>query len=120
MLIYVSGIGTLSIIYDYWCIWWCTYLLILSNFFHRLLFKLSVCGTGELLVMGEMLSVIRRNVIDLPTNLSLRYLWCGGFMIRRFLIVQVVSGVILSLLYVADSALRFGCVLSLTSEGLFI
>nr|QGL09325.1 cytochrome b [Clinostomum complanatum]UYP50942.1 cytochrome b [Clinostomum complanatum] len=67
-----------------------------------------------------MLSVIRSNVIDLPTNLSLSYLWCGGFMISSFLIVQVVSGVILSLLYVADSALSFGCVLSLTSEGLFI
>lgn len=67
-----------------------------------------------------MLSVLRNNVIDLPTNLSLRYFWCGGFMIRSFLVVQVISGVILSLLYVADSSMRFGCVLDFTKEGLFV
>jgi len=67
-----------------------------------------------------MLAVMRGNVVDLPTNISLSYFWCGGFMIRRFLIVQVLSGVVLSLLYVADRLLRFGCVLDFTSEGLFL
>nr|ALD62339.1 cytochrome b [Echinostoma hortense] len=67
-----------------------------------------------------MIFLIRSNVVNLPTNVSLNYLWCGGFMISFFLILQVVSGVILSLLYVADSCLSFGCVLSFTSEGLFL
>ena len=57
-----------------------------------------------------MLSVVRNNVIDLPTNLSLRYFWCGGFMISSFLVLQLVSGMILSFLYVADSDMSFGCV----------
>nr|AHW40478.1 cytochrome b [Fasciola sp. GHL-2014] len=67
-----------------------------------------------------MLAVMRGNVVDLPTNISLSYFWCGGFMISSFLIVQVLSGVVLSLLYVADSLLSFGCVLDFTSEGLFL
>nr|AMB20936.1 cytochrome b [Echinostoma paraensei] len=67
-----------------------------------------------------MLALVRSNVVDLPTNLSLSYFWCGGFMISSFLIIQVVSGVILSFLYVADSFLSFGCVVDFTSEGLFI
>nr|UFJ44420.1 cytochrome b [Glypthelmins sp. LW2G] len=64
--------------------------------------------------------LVRNNVIDLPTNVSLSYFWCGGFMISVFLVVQVISGVILSFLYVADSSLSFGCVLDFTSEGLFV
>nr|AYH51394.1 cytochrome b [Hysteromorpha triloba] len=67
-----------------------------------------------------MVSLLRGNIVDLPTNLSLNYFWCGGFMISSFLIIQVVSGIILSLLYVANSFLSFGCVLDMTMEGLFI
>nr|AWK02429.1 cytochrome b [Acanthoparyphium sp. WAK-2018] len=67
-----------------------------------------------------MLSVVRGNVVDLPTNISLSYFWCGGFMISAFLVVQIVSGIILSFLYVADSNLSFGCVVDFTSESLFV
>nr|YP_010514534.1 cytochrome b [Diplodiscus mehrai]UXL86265.1 cytochrome b [Diplodiscus mehrai] len=67
-----------------------------------------------------MLSLVRGNVVDLPTNVSLSYLWCGGFMISAFLVLQVVSGVILSFLYVADSYLSFGCVVDFTNEGLVV
>nr|AYH51414.1 cytochrome b [Tylodelphys immer] len=67
-----------------------------------------------------MVSLVRNNIIDLPTNLSLSYYWCSGFMISSFLIVQVISGVILSFLYVANSYMSFACVLDLTTEGLFI
>lgn len=41
-------------------------------------------------------------------------------MISVFLIVQVVSGVILSLLYVGDVGMRFGVVLDFINEGLFL
>lgn len=67
-----------------------------------------------------MVSIVRKNIVDLPTNMSLSYLWCGGFMISCFLVIQVVSGVILSFLYVADSFMRFPCVLEFTNERLFV
>jgi len=41
-------------------------------------------------------------------------------MIRRFLVIQIVSGIILSLLYVADSNMRFGVVLDFINESLFL
>ncbi|KAA3670564.1 ubiquinol-cytochrome c reductase cytochrome b subunit [Paragonimus westermani] len=47
-----------------------------------------------------MLSVLRHKVVDLPTNLSLNYFLCGCFMIRSFLASQLVSVLVLSLLYV--------------------
>lgn len=40
-------------------------------------------------------------------------------MISRFLALQVVSGIILSFLYVADRGLRFYCVVDFTKGGLF-
>nr|YP_009262358.1 cytochrome b [Fasciolopsis buski]ANI86934.1 cytochrome b [Fasciolopsis buski] len=67
-----------------------------------------------------MVSVLRGNLVDLPTNISLSYFWCGGFMISSFLVLQIVSGVILSFLYVADSSMSFGCVLDFTSESFFL
>lgn len=41
-------------------------------------------------------------------------------MIRSFMVIQIISGIILSFLYVADASLRFGCVLDFTKEGLFV
>nr|AEE60496.1 cytochrome b [Opisthorchis viverrini] len=67
-----------------------------------------------------MLSVVCANVVDLPTNVSLSYFWCMGFMISVFLILQIISGVILSLLYVADVGKSFCCVLGFVGEDLFI
>lgn len=40
-------------------------------------------------------------------------------MLRFFVVIQVVSGVILSFLYVADSTLRFACVLDITNDRFF-
>lgn len=41
-------------------------------------------------------------------------------MIRCFMVVQLVSGIILSLVYVADYQTRFSCVLDMSKEGLFV
>lgn len=67
-----------------------------------------------------MLKVVRSNIVDLPTKVSLRYFWCNGFMISSFLIIQFISGVILSFLYVADSSLSFACVCDFTQDSLFV
>nr|QIX04626.1 cytochrome b [Brachylecithum sp. PakAb2] len=67
-----------------------------------------------------MSGLIRANVLDLPVNVSLSYLWCSGFMISGFLFLQVVSGVVLSLLYVSGSSVSFCCVMGFSSESLFL
>ncbi|MGL4867997.1 MAG: hypothetical protein ACRC4S_04990 [Cetobacterium sp.] len=66
-----------------------------------------------------MLSLFRNNIVDLPTNYSLSYYWCSGFMISIFMVIQVMTGVILSFLYVADSELSFRCVMDLTNDSFF-
>lgn len=66
-----------------------------------------------------MLTLFRNNVVDLPTNYSLNYYWCRGFMISIFMVIQIVTGVILSFLYVADSELSFRCVMDLSKDSFF-
>nr|YP_006460023.1 cytochrome b [Tetrancistrum nebulosi]ADN44059.1 cytochrome b [Tetrancistrum nebulosi] len=66
-----------------------------------------------------MLNLLRGNLLDLPTNSSLSYYWCSGFMISGFLVIQLVSGIILSLLYVADVNLSFPCVMEITNDSMF-
>lgn len=69
---------------------------------------------------GEVVRVVRSNLVDLPTKVSLRYFWCSGFMISCFLVIQFISGVILSFIYVADASLRFSCVCDFTQDSLFV
>lgn len=76
--------------------------------------RLSIFGPEEV-VWG----LVRRNVFDLPTNLSLSYFWCRGFMLSAFLVLQVFSGVILSFLYVCDPLVSFSCVLDITKDSFF-
>lgn len=66
-----------------------------------------------------MLSLVRLNILDLPANVSLSYLWCSGFMISGFMVLQIFTGVVLSFLYVCGSSVRFSCVMGLTNETLF-
>nr|UFQ88766.1 cytochrome b [Rhinebothroides sp. MZUSP 8013]UFQ88778.1 cytochrome b [Rhinebothroides sp. MZUSP 8014] len=66
-----------------------------------------------------MVNVLRSNLIDLPTNYSLNYYWCSGFMISAFMIFQIVTGVVLSMMYVADIQLSFQCVMDLSNDSFF-
>nr|YP_009330663.1 cytochrome b [Cloacotaenia megalops]AOG66046.1 cytochrome b [Cloacotaenia megalops] len=66
-----------------------------------------------------MISIIRRNLIDLPTNYSLNYYWCSGFMISFFMILQILTGVILSFLYVSDCAVSFSVVMNFSNDSFF-
>lgn len=66
-----------------------------------------------------MVDIIRRNLIDLPTNYSLNYYWCRGFMLSMFMLIQVITGVVLSFLYVADYTNRFFIVMNLSNDSFF-
>lgn len=66
-----------------------------------------------------MVRVVRRNLIDLPINYSLNYYWCSGFVLSAFMVVQVLTGVILSFLYVADTTVRFFMVMNLSNDSFF-
>nr|UEN67856.1 cytochrome b [Rhabdosynochus viridisi] len=67
-----------------------------------------------------LLTIFRRNLVDLPTNAYLNYYWCSGFMLGSFMVIQIVSGIILSLMYVADENLSFSVVMEDITNGLLI
>lgn len=99
------------------CIYICVCLLIACR-----LWKSTNCGFVEynFYCAGNfMISVIRRNLVDLPINYSLNYYWCRGSMLSLFMVVQVVTGVVLSFLYVADPLVRFSVVMDLSSESFY-
>lgn len=65
-----------------------------------------------------MISVLRRNFVDLPINYSLSYYWCRGFMISVFMLLQILTGIILSFMYVADYIVRFSTVMLFFKDSL--
>ena len=67
-----------------------------------------------------MISVFRRNLIDLPTCYSLKYYWCSGFMLSMFMVIQVLTGVLLSFLYVVDYISRFFIVMGFSKDSFFM
>lgn len=66
-----------------------------------------------------MINVIRRNLIDLPTNYSLSYYWCRGFMISVFMFFQILTGVVLSFLYVSAARFSFSSVMGYSKDSFF-
>lgn len=66
-----------------------------------------------------MIYLFRRNFIDLPIKYSLNYYWCRGFIISVFMLIQIVRGIILSFVYVADSFTRFSVVMKFYKDSLY-
>nr|YP_009049018.1 cytochrome b [Taenia arctos]BAP10791.1 cytochrome b [Taenia arctos] len=66
-----------------------------------------------------MVSLFRRNLVDLPINYSLNYYWSSGFVLSAFMVLQILTGVMLSFLYVADYLYSFFMVMSLSNDSFF-
>nr|AOL57307.1 cytochrome b [Echinococcus granulosus]AWB97375.1 cytochrome b [Echinococcus granulosus]AWD27513.1 cytochrome b [Echinococcus granulosus] len=66
-----------------------------------------------------MIVLFRRNLIDLPINYSLNYYWSSGFVLSVFMILQIVTGVLLSFVYVADFMCSFFMVMNLSNDSFF-
>nr|YP_009524385.1 cytochrome b [Lepidotrema longipenis]AXR86345.1 cytochrome b [Lepidotrema longipenis] len=67
-----------------------------------------------------LVNLLRNNLVDLPTNGYLNYYWCSGFAIGFFLVIQVVSGIMLSLFYVANENISFSVVMEDITNSLLI
>lgn len=61
--------------------------------------------------------MIRFNLVDLPTRISLSYFWCVGFVLSAFMIIQVASGVVLSLFY--DAFGKFPLLMMWSDDSIF-
>nr|BAU70019.1 cytochrome b [Hydatigera sp. HCFr] len=66
-----------------------------------------------------MLSLLRRNLIDLPISFSINYYWSYGFVLSMFMCIQIITGVVLSFLYVSDSTVSFSVVISFSNDSFF-
>lgn len=67
-----------------------------------------------------MVILIRRNLIDLPINYSVSYYWSVGFVLSMFMIIQILTGVLLSFLYIGDYKNSFFMVMRLSNDSFFI
>nr|YP_010286149.1 cytochrome b [Hydatigera sp. XHPW10]UKS07987.1 cytochrome b [Hydatigera sp. XHPW10] len=66
-----------------------------------------------------MISLLRRNLIDLPISFSVNYYWSYGFVLSMFMCIQIITGVVLSFLYVSNSNVSFFVVTSLSNDSFF-
>nr|YP_007890971.1 cytochrome b [Taenia laticollis]BAN15631.1 cytochrome b [Taenia laticollis] len=66
-----------------------------------------------------MTVLFRRNLIDLPISFSLNYYWSNGFVLSVFMVLQILTGVLLSLVYISDCSLSFFIVLNLSNDSFF-
>lgn len=106
------------------CLFACICVLIITDRFN---IKLVDCGFTDCIdiywidmsVNIVMLRVFRRKFVDLPINYSLSYYWSSGFTLSMFVGLQVISGIILSLLYIAEKLKRFFAVIKFNMESFF-
>nr|YP_007890983.1 cytochrome b [Hydatigera parva]BAN15655.1 cytochrome b [Hydatigera parva] len=66
-----------------------------------------------------MISVLRKNLVDLPISYSLNYFWSNGFVLSMFVVFQIISGIFLSFLYISDSVITFFTVTSFSNDEFF-
>nr|YP_007375113.1 cytochrome b [Taenia martis]BAM76210.1 cytochrome b [Taenia martis] len=66
-----------------------------------------------------MVVLFRRNLIDLPINYSVSYFWSIGFVLSMFMIIQILTGVILSFIYISDFKSSFFIVMNLSNDSFF-
>lgn len=59
---------------------------------------------------------MNNSLMRLPTPTSISYLWNIGFLLGMTLILQVVTGLVLSINYVADTGLAFSSVLHIMRD----
>nr|YP_003434405.1 cytochrome b [Taenia pisiformis]ADC52487.1 cytochrome b [Taenia pisiformis]QQY84924.1 cytochrome b [Taenia pisiformis] len=64
-----------------------------------------------------MVSLLRRNLIDLPISYSLNYYWSNGFILSVFMVMQIITGVLLSFVYVGDYLSSFFTVMSISNDS---
>lgn len=67
-----------------------------------------------------MVSVFRRKLIDLPISYSLNYYWRKGFILSMFIVLQIVTGVFLSFIYIGDYLSRFFVVLGSSKDSFYV
>nr|YP_007890995.1 cytochrome b [Hydatigera krepkogorski]BAN15679.1 cytochrome b [Hydatigera krepkogorski] len=66
-----------------------------------------------------MFNLFRLNLIDLPISYSINYYWSYGFVLSMFMCIQIITGVVLSFLYISDSSVSFFNVTSLSNDSFF-
>jgi len=57
--------------------------------------------------LSPMLKTIKKRILELPTPLNIRYIWNFGSILGVNLIIQILSGILVSIHYVADTSLAF-------------
>lgn len=66
-----------------------------------------------------MFNLLRCNLMDLPISFSINYYWSYGFVLSMFMCVQIITGVILSFLYVSNFDVRFSIVTRFSKDSFF-
>lgn len=70
----------------------------------------------NLLIKDPLLEITKNSLINLPTPLSISFIWNMGFLLGITLMLQIVTGLVLSINYVAHTDLAFDSVIHIIRD----
>jgi ubiquinol-cytochrome c reductase cytochrome b subunit len=62
-------------------------------------------------------NLIKKSLIDLPTPTSISFLWNFGFLLGFTLTLQIISGLVVSIIYTADTSLAFSVIIKIIRDN---
>ncbi len=62
---------------------------------------------------------IKQRIINLPTNINISYIWNFGSFLGIILVIQIVTGFLLSINYVRDSSIAFNSIIFIRRDSFF-
>jgi len=71
---------------------------------------------NTVITKDPILKLIKRSLINLPTPTSISFLWNIGFLLRIVLIIQIVTGIIISINYISSTDIAFNSVIHLIRD----
>lgn len=81
--------------------------------FKNLNFKMK---KNNLIFQDPVISIIKKSLVDLPTPYSISFLWNIGFLLGIILILQIITGLFLSINYIAFVDLSFDSVIHIIRD----
>lgn len=70
----------------------------------------------NLIIKDPLIEITKNSLVNLPTPFSISFLWNIGFLLGITLVLQIVTGLVLSINYVASTDLAFDSVIHIIRD----
>ena len=79
--------------------------------------KLIILMKTQEIKNNPITNLIKKSLLDLPTPTSISFLWNFGFLLGFTLTLQIISGLVVSIIYTADTSLAFSVIVKIIRDN---